>query len=633
MSGEHDVSVVIPTCGRADVLRATLQALLRQSHDLSRIEIIVVCDGPDPATRDLVHGMVTDAPCTIILLEQARQGQGVARNTGIARTRGRVILMLDDDIIAVPQLISSHLRHHSGSDNLVVSGALPLEPMDPEPAHHRVLREWWEGEMGRMAKPDHVAGFQDFVTGNVSVARSRLLESGCFDSRFTGYGREDYELGYRLLSAGLRFVHEPAAIGVHRYRKSPLDWIRQFEAMGHADVIFARKHPYRAGEIMRLSSFHVIPWVESLVRICERTVLRLNKRGGTLWAWAANIAQGSYYWRGVRAEARDARELDWLLDSRKRGGIPRAKQPGLVSVVIPCYNHARFLAEAIESVRAQTYSAKEIIVVDDGSTDDTAAVAERYEDVRLLRQPNSGLAAARNAGFRESNGSFTVFLDADDRLLPSALEAGVTAFADQPRCAFVAGRYDLIAEDGSFIRPSHKLPIPGDHYAELLRSNFIAMHATVMFRAEALESMGGFRDFFPGCEDYHSYILIARTLPIHCHGVTVAEYRQHGANMSRDGALMLANTLGVLRTQRRLVKGDAHLEDALRCGVALYREYYGEPLIADVKARFRERAGLATALYDLLVLVRHYPGGLIAHGSRKIPVSLPGRRQPESDSR
>jgi len=110
----------------------------------------------------------------------------------------------------------------------------------------------------------------------------------------------------------------------------------------------------------------------------------------------------------------------------KRGiRSPQKKQEvvaGLVSVVIPCYNQAHFLGEAIESVLAQSYPNFEIIVVDDGSTDDTSEVARRYPGVRLVRQENKGLSGARNAGLAHSEEEYVVFLDADDRLLPDALE-------------------------------------------------------------------------------------------------------------------------------------------------------------------------------------------------------------------
>src|SRR5918995_6791294 len=112
----------------------------------------------------------------------------------------------------------------------------------------------------------------------------------------------------------------------------------------------------------------------------------------------------------------------------------------LVTVVIPCYNQAHFLGEAIESVLSQSYKRFEIVVVDDGSTDDTSEVATRYPRVRCIRQENRGLAGARNTGIRHCQGEYVVFLDADDRLLPEALEAGVREPGAHPEGAFVSGR-------------------------------------------------------------------------------------------------------------------------------------------------------------------------------------------------
>ena len=95
----------------------------------------------------------------------------------------------------------------------------------------------------------------------------------------------------------------------------------------------------------------------------------------------------------------------------------------LVSVVIPCFNQARFLGAAIASALAQTHTPVEVVVVDDGSTDDTAAVTARFPGVRYVRQENAGLSAARNTGLGKSRGAYLAFLDADDVLLPRAAES------------------------------------------------------------------------------------------------------------------------------------------------------------------------------------------------------------------
>src|SRR5437867_5651771 len=123
---------------------------------------------------------------------------------------------------------------------------------------------------------------------------------------------------------------------------------------------------------------------------------------------------------------------------------------GLVSIIIPCYNQAQFLREAIQSALAQTYPHREIFIVDDGSTDNTAEVTAGYRDVRYIRQENSGVSTARNTGLKQSRGEYLVFLDSDDRLLPAALEIGVDCLREHPECAFDFGPSRFTTADGSF---------------------------------------------------------------------------------------------------------------------------------------------------------------------------------------
>jgi glycosyl transferase family 2 len=171
----------------------------------------------------------------------------------------------------------------------------------------------------------------------------------------------------------------------------------------------------------------------------------------------------------------------------EEGEAERQSGMTLVSVVIPCYNQARFLGDAIESVLAQTYPHFEIVVVDDGSTDNTSEVASRYPRVRCIRQENRGLAGARNTGIRQSNGGYLVFLDADDRLLPEALEAGLRHLKERPECAFVSGHCRFIGVDGSSLPTPPQTPIEGNHYESLLRTCYIWMPAAVMYQRVLLE--------------------------------------------------------------------------------------------------------------------------------------------------
>src|SRR3954451_18142745 len=148
------------------------------------------------------------------------------------------------------------------------------------------------------------------------------------------------------------------------------------------------------------------------------------------------------------------------------------------SVVITTYNHARYLGAAIESIAAQTVAPSEVIVVDDGSADDPEEVTRQYSHVRLIRQENQGLPSARNTGWRAASGRYVVFLDADDQLLPNALQANLERFAAEPECGFVYGAYREV-HAGHPITDAPLRSMGHEPYVTLLKDNFVAMHGAV----------------------------------------------------------------------------------------------------------------------------------------------------------
>ena len=195
-----------------------------------------------------------------------------------------------------------------------------------------------------------------------------------------------------------------------------------------------------------------------------------------------------------------------------------------VSVVIPCYGQAHFLGEAVESVLSQGHPPRELIVIDDGSPDDVASVVVRFPSVRCISQGNQGLSVARNAGIEASRGEFIVFLDADDRLLPRALEVGVAALADLSDAAMVWGFNRPIDRQGAVLGAiSNPWDGAAAGYEDLLRRNIVGPPLGVMFRRFALEQCGGFSPSALTAEDYELYLRLVRRYPIACHGQLIAE--------------------------------------------------------------------------------------------------------------
>jgi len=250
-----------------------------------------------------------------------------------------------------------------------------------------------------------------------------------------------------------------------------------------------------------------------------------------------------------------------------------------VSVVVPCFRQAHFLGEAIESVLGQTHPRIELIVVDDGSPDDVEAVSGRYPGVRYLRQENGGLAAARNAGLEQANGEFVLFLDGDDRLLPEAIETGLRELRAAPEAEMAAGTWRLIGEEGEPV-PAAAPEVPAEAYPALLESCFISTPAAVLYRRRLFERIGGFDSSVSASADYDVYLKTAARFPVRLHGEVVAEYRRHGANMTRDPALIMSAEVAVLERQEPAVRDQPALREALEAGIARSRAYHGERMRA-----------------------------------------------------
>lgn len=302
----------------------------------------------------------------------------------------------------------------------------------------------------------------------------------------------------------------------------------------------------------------------------------------------------------------------------------------LISVVIPCYNQGHFLEEAVKSAASSAFRV-EVIVVDDGSTDDTLAVAARCAPLKCVRQDNRGLAAARNRGLAAAAGDMVVFLDADDRLLPGGIDVGARALAANPGCAMAYGRCVMMGPDGTVWPTPQQRRVLSGHYAMLLRTNPIWMPAMAIFRRSALVHAGGFAEGFDASADYDLYLRIARAHPIHDHGVLVAAYRRHEASMSGSAQRMLQDTLAVMQRHR---PGDTEGQqlEAWREGCEAWRDFYGTQLTEEIRGHFHRRQ-LGAAFTKARALARYAPAVLRRETGRKLRTMVPSGLLPKLHTR
>lgn len=224
--------------------------------------------------------------------------------------------------------------------------------------------------------------------------------------------------------------------------------------------------------------------------------------------------------------------------------ISRENAP-LVSVITPVFNGAAWLGEALDSALAQSFRSLEVIVVNDGSTDDSLAIARakaRKDDrIRIIDQANAGLPAARNRALTAARGAYLALLDADDAWLPNHLMAAMQAFELDPDLGLVHSNVHRVDSDGALIdvpvRTWHK---GMDAFEALALRHEHVCCPTAVFSRLALDTVGGFDLIFTGlgCEDRDLWLRIAARFRIRYLNQITARYRLHSGSMSADNERM-----------------------------------------------------------------------------------------------
>jgi len=219
-----------------------------------------------------------------------------------------------------------------------------------------------------------------------------------------------------------------------------------------------------------------------------------------------------------------------------------------VSVIIPSYNHARYLPEAISSVLAQTFTDWEAIIVDDGSTDNTAEVVAQFTDprIRYIHQENRGLSGARNTGIRAAQGDYLAFLDADDEWEPTFLQRCLDALASNGALAGVYTLARFMDETGKVLpRFNSEAPSGGAFRERILQGGCFPVHAALV-RADVVRAVGLFDTRLTSVEDWDLWLRISERYPMRGIAEPLVRYRVYPGSMSTNAARMHANRMAVL---------------------------------------------------------------------------------------
>jgi glycosyltransferase involved in cell wall biosynthesis len=561
------VSVIICTRNRAAHLHQCLTTL--KGLACLAEEIIVVDNAPtDDSTENTVKKF--DG---VKYVKEPKAGLDIARNTGILNTTLSVIAYVDDDVQIHPLWAYNVWKTFQNPAIFAMTGLVIAAELETEA--QLIFEKHWSFNRGYADKIYDSEYYKSTLEGgppvweigagaNMAFRKSVFEKTGMFNEMLDAGAagcNGDSEMWFRVLAAGYTIHYNPRAVVYHEHRK---------DLKGLKKQIFYYMRGFTTAALIQ-QNLEPESGYNNRLKGLSRYYRSLVKRGfpfyrfqyRTLWNEINGVISGLAFFYKNQQRIFSASPK---LTAEDNDNAP------LVSVIIPCYNHAEYLLNALESIRQQDYKPIEIVVVDDGSTDDTKEVLKDINGVKYIYQENQGLSAARNTGIKNSCGKFLVFLDADDWLLPGSIGFNVSYLLWNDALAFVSGAYEKVfVENGESLEVSRE--VKDDHFLHLLKVNYIGMCATVMYRRWVFDHFL-FDETLRACEDYDLYLKIARDFLVAHHQHKIAAYRIHNANMSHNTPVMLNSALQVLEQQKGNLQTPAE-ERAFERGVNFFKEHYG----------------------------------------------------------
>ena len=262
MSGDEiELTVIIPTYNRSGVLEKCLEALSRQSIPAGSFEVIVSDDGSEDDIRQITDRFTTNDSLTVRYLGQSNQGANVARNRAILESKGEILLLINDDTIAIPTMLEEHQRthQHHPSETVAVLGRMTYSPELPPSLFTKLHLDYeyglWEGQTE--------LDWRAFYTCNVSVKKSFLMKYGLFEENIRG-GSEDLELGERLSHHGLIVIYNSKALGYHHHYFGEKDFFDMAKREGKARALWYKKAPHLKKELASIGFYLTSPLLKRI---------------------------------------------------------------------------------------------------------------------------------------------------------------------------------------------------------------------------------------------------------------------------------------------------------------------------------------------------------------------------------
>ena len=540
------VSVVIPTYNSAEFLVEALDSVSEQTYN--NYEVVLIDDGSTDNTKEVVEAYRSRIKLNYIY--QENQGVAAARNRGIAAAKGELIAFLDADDLFLPFKLQQQIAIFEAQPEvgMVVSG---WHLTDERGAIVRDVELWHNLPQLDLAtwlywKP---------VLPSATMIRRRWLDRvGGFPSKTIPV--EDVDCFLNIILQGCKAVWCPHIGTIYRqvnpnslcrntlkrveslkllhrrfFAQSNLpDEIKQEENyVNYCNIVWSAWHLYRNGYGREM---------------CDYLHLSLNYTTKSQEDIPLNWLEFFESHYSQVNESLNTYRLTQTLGWQELIAAALATQQPQVSVVIPAYNCAKYLPEAIASVLEQTYDNYEIIIINDGSTDNTREVVAPFLNrVRYFEQENQGVSTARNRGIYLARGELIAFLDADDIFMPHKLEHQVAVMEKRSEIGILNSGYRLITETGEELIDIERWHTIPNLTPEIWLLHKPVLPSAMMFRRDWLMKVGGFDPRFFASEDVD---LVLRMAAQGCQSVWLKEitvyYRQHQSSASwRDPTRQMVN--------------------------------------------------------------------------------------------
>jgi len=512
------VSLVVLSWNTLDDTKASIENLRKQTY--KNTEIVVVDNGSDDGSKEYLK---KQSDITYIDLPENTGFTG-GQISALEKTKGDYLFLVNSDAIVNNSWTEKALDIFKTDEKIAAIGGKVFEWNDTAPLHD-TSNPFYSyqkvdldlGYAATLRTGEHRVEV-DSISGAAVIIRRDVIEKvGYFDARFFAYF-EETDLFARFQKAGYSVVYEPSLHAWHQIAKSTRSKPYFYLYHMHRNrFMFAYKN---FDDVKKFALRYTFDYMRARRRLQRNPDSLDDKARVDAYKWNRKNLTRTKKERSF-INSRFKNSYDSIISSHRPGED--------ITVVIPSYNYAKFLPEAIESVLQQTHTPHRILVIDDGSKDNSVEIAKSYEGVEVVSKPNEGVIKTKNLGISMTTTTWTVFLDADDVMeknyLESLMKTAIKTNADVIYCdmEFIG------AKTGHFYSKEFSVD-------ELVKGNFI--HNSSLINSNLLKSLGGFKEEMAGgYEDWELYLALAEVHARFAYSRdTFLHYRQHHTATGRNSS-------------------------------------------------------------------------------------------------